>query len=108
MLLSLQSRTWVEKQNLSIMVFNSYVLFIQKKLSFRGLRKMKPKETLSEGVANIVRSFTRPALTFFGLISWVMLFVNGFDIPGWFTFLVYGMVVWWFGDRTYFKIKGKK
>ena len=66
---------------------------------------MKHKETLSEGAANILRSFTRPALTFFGLVSWVMLYVNYYDIPAAFTWLVWGMVVWWFGDRSYFKIK---
>lgn len=65
------------------------------------------KEPLSQGVVNIVRSFTRPALTFFGLVSWVMLFANGIDIPSTFTWLIYGMVLWWFGDRTFFKIKGK-
>lgn len=64
------------------------------------------KESLSEGLMNIVRGFTRPALTFFGLVSWVMLFANGYDIPVYFSTLVWGMVVWWFGDRTYFKIKG--
>jgi len=36
-----------------------------------------------------------------------MLFTNGFDIPDAFTWLVWGMIVYWFGDRTYFKIKGK-
>ena len=66
---------------------------------------MENKEPLSEGIMNIVRGFTRPALTFFGLVSWVMLFANSFDIPDAFTWLVFGMVVWWFGDRTYFKKK---
>jgi len=66
---------------------------------------MENKEPLSEGIMNIVRGFTRPALTFFGLVSWVMLFADGFDIPDTFTWLVFGMVVWWFGDRTYFKKK---
>lgn len=66
---------------------------------------MENKESLSEGIVNIVRASTRPALTFFGLVSWVMLFANGYEIPGTFTWLVWGMVVYWFGDRTYFKIK---
>ena len=66
---------------------------------------MENKEPLSEGIMNMVRGFTRPALTFFGLASWVMLFANSFDIPDAFTWLVFGMVVWWFGDRTYFKKK---
>ena len=66
---------------------------------------MENKEPLSEGIMNIVRGFTRPALTFFGLASWVSLFANSFDIPDAFTWLVFGMVVWWFGDRTYFKKK---
>lgn len=63
------------------------------------------KELLSEGIINIMRAFTRPALSFFGLVSWVMLFANGFDIPDAFTWLVWGMIVYWFGDRTYFKLK---
>lgn len=63
------------------------------------------KETLSEGVVNIVRGFTRPALTFFGLFAWVMMHVNGIEIPAQYTWLVWGMVVWWFGDRTWFKVK---
>ena len=67
---------------------------------------MAEKEPLSQGIVNIVRGFTRPALTFFGLVSWVMLFANDFDIPSNFTWLVFGMVLWWFGDRTFFKIKG--
>lgn len=66
---------------------------------------MENKEPLSEGMMNIVRGFTRPALTFFGLASWVLLFANDFDIPEYFTLLVFGMVSWWFGDRTYFKLK---
>jgi hypothetical protein len=37
-----------------------------------------------------------------------MLFANGFDIPAAYTWLVWGMVVWFFGDRTYFKVKGGK
>lgn len=71
---------------------------------------MVKKEPLSEGTMNIVRGFTRPALTFFGLVSWVLLYYNGFDIPEYFTLLVWGMVGWWFGERTYFKYKanGKK
>jgi len=69
---------------------------------------MADKEPLSEGVVNIVRGFTRPALTFFGLVSWVMLYANGFEIPAAFTWLVWGMVVYWFGDRTYFKLRGGK
>jgi hypothetical protein len=68
---------------------------------------MKDKESLSQGIVDMARSFTRPALTFFGLVSWVMLYANGFNIPDTFTWLVYGMVLWWFGDRTFFKIKGK-
>ena len=68
-------------------------------------RKVKDKESLSEGVVNIIRGFTRPALTFFGLVSWVMMHVNYIEIPETFSLLVWGMVVWWFGDRTYFKAK---
>ncbi|GAH56766.1 unnamed protein product [marine sediment metagenome] len=69
---------------------------------------MAEEEPLSQGVVNIVRSFTRPILAIFGLVSWVMLFANGFDIPAAYTWLVWGMVVYYFGDRTYFKVKGGK
>jgi len=68
---------------------------------------MNDKEPLSQGVVNIVRGCTRPVLTFWGLVSWTMMYINGIDIPSTFTWLVYGMVLWWFGDRTFFKIKGK-
>ena len=67
--------------------------------------KETQRPTASSEIIAIVRSFTRPALTFFGLVSWVMLFANGYDIPEYFTILVSGMIVYWFGDRTYFKIK---
>ncbi|MBU0778334.1 hypothetical protein KKF82_08765 [Patescibacteria group bacterium] len=63
------------------------------------------KETVSEGVVNIVRGLTRPALTFWGLVSWTMMHINGIEIPDTFTWLVWGMVVWWFGDRTWLKLK---
>lgn len=69
---------------------------------------MEGNESLSEGAVNIARGLTRPALSIFGLVSWVMLFVNDYDIPIIFTTLVWGMVAWWFGDRTYFKIKAGK
>lgn len=49
---------------------------------------MKNKEPLSEGVVNIVRGLTRPALSFFGLVSLVRLLANSFDIPEYFTTLV--------------------
>jgi len=65
---------------------------------------MERKESLSEGVVNIVRALTRPALTMTGLVSWVMLFINGYIIPDAFTWLVFGMVLWWFGDRSFFKL----
>ena len=68
-------------------------------------RGRQMNETFSQGIVNIVRASTRPALTFFGLVSWVMLFANGYEIPDGFTVLVAGMVIWWFGDRTYFKKK---
>jgi len=61
------------------------------------------RETLSDGLVNIIRGITRPFLSVFGTISWVCLFANGYEIPAYFTVLVYGMDVWWFGDRTFFK-----
>lgn len=65
------------------------------------------KEPLSEGLVNIIRGFTRPVLTLFGLVSVVMMRVNGIEPPVGFEPLVYGMILWWFGDRTYFKVKSK-
>jgi len=65
------------------------------------------KETLSEGVVNVIRSITRPILTFWRLVSWTMMYVNGIVYDP-YTWLVWGMVVWWFGDRTWFKVKGGK
>ena len=62
-------------------------------------------ETLSKCIVNTVRGCTRPILVVFGLVSWVMLFANYFDIPGYFTGWVGGMILWWFRDRSYFKKK---
>jgi hypothetical protein len=69
---------------------------------------MKPNETLSEGTANIVRSCTRPFLTLFSLVAVVMFNINGIDPPAGFEAMVYGMVGWWFVDRSLLKRKDKK
>ena len=70
------------------------------------------KETLSEGLVNIFRGFTRPALTIYLAVHWSMLLWNvmeaggGFsDIDARYTGLVFGLILWWFGDRTL--LKGK-
>ena len=70
------------------------------------------KETISEGIVNIIRGLTRPFLTFFLTVHWAMLLWNvmeaggGFnDIDARYTGLVFGLIVWWFGDRTL--LKGK-
>ena len=66
------------------------------------------QETASEFIINVIRAVTRPVLTFTGLISWVILYANDYTIPANFTWLVGGMVVWWFGDRTFFKTRKPK
>ena len=70
------------------------------------------KETLSEGVVHIFRGFTRPVLTVYLAVHWSMLLWNvmeaggGFsDIDARYTGLVFGLILWWFGDRTL--LKGK-
>jgi len=68
---------------------------------------MKSEEPLSQGVINIVRSFVRPILSIFGLVSWVMMHINGIEIPEIFTLLVWGMVLWYFGERGILKMIGK-
>jgi len=73
---------------------------------------MEKKETLSEGLANLFRGFTRPVLTVYLTVHWSMLLWNimeaggGFnDIDARYTGLVFGLILWWFGDRTF--LKGK-
>ena len=70
------------------------------------------KETLSECMVNIFRGITRPFLTFFLAVHWAMLYWNimeaggGFsDIDARYTGLVFGLIGWWFTDRTL--LKGK-
>lgn len=67
-------------------------------------------ETLSEGIATILRAFTRPILTIFLTVLWGMLYWNiksqGGDLGDMdieFTIFVWGLVGWWFGDRTFLK-----
>lgn len=77
------------------------------------MAKIKP-ETTSEGIVNIIRGTTRPAITLWLLISWTMFLFGVYesggtfaDVPIPYTALTWGSVVWWFGDRSYFKAKGK-
>ena len=63
-------------------------------------------ETLSEAMINIVRGCTRPVLTFWGIVSWTMMYVNGVESAT-YTWLVWGMVLWYFGERGALKLKGK-
>ena len=73
---------------------------------------MAEKEPLSEAIVNIVRGFTRPFLTFFLTVHWAMLYwaivdQGGSlgDIDTAYTMFVWGLDLWWFGDRTI--LKGK-
>lgn len=70
------------------------------------------KETISEGIVNIVRGATRPFLTFFLAVHWATLYASIMqwggdfsDIDARYTGLVFGLILWWFGDRTL--LKGK-
>lgn len=49
--------------------------------------------------------FVRPTLTFISLIFWGAFIAAGIDYPEKFEWVVVGMIVWWFGDRSYFKLK---
>lgn len=71
---------------------------------------MENKEPISEGLINIIRSFTRPALTFFLTVHWAMLYWSIVDMGGGlgnidtaYTMFVWGLILWWFGDRTLLK-----
>ena len=80
------------------------------------------KETLSEGVVNLIRGGVRPVVTVFLTVHWAMLYWNVMEAGGGFsdidiryTMLVFGSILWWFGDRTLLKgksivalIKGEK
>lgn len=74
----------------------------------------KNGESLSQGIVNVFRGLTRPFVTAWFAISWVMyLFMihqdggTFADMPPVYTWVTLGTVVWWFGDRTWFKLKGK-
>ena len=68
--------------------------------------KMKQPSAGNEAI-ELLRAFTRPILSIFGLVSWVMLLANSYDIPEYFTTLVWAMCLWWFGERGYLRLKGK-
>ena len=62
-------------------------------------------EMKTDDVIKLVKTLTRPILTGIGLIAWIAFLGFHYDIPPQFTALVWGMIAWWFGDRTYFKRK---
>ena len=71
------------------------------------------KETISEAIVNVVRGCTRPFLTFFLAVHWAMLLSSIMEAGGSFgdidiryTGLVFGLILWWFGDRTFLKGEG--
>jgi len=73
---------------------------------------MAEKEKISEGIVNIIRGCTRPFLTFFLTVHWAMLYWAVVESGGSlgnidpaYTALVWGLVGWWFTDRTL--LKGK-
>jgi len=66
------------------------------------------KETLSEGIVNIVRGCTRPFCTFFGLVSCVMVYVNFQEVPVWLLYFTGGMLSFWFGEKFITQIRGSK
>lgn len=61
-------------------------------------------ETISEGLVNIVRGFTRPALSVTGLVGLIVMYQAGYGPPLEYKVLVFGMIGWWFGDRSISKI----
>lgn len=68
---------------------------------------MEGKEPLSEGVVNIIRGFTRPACTFFGLVSCVMIYVSYQEVPTWLLGFTGMMLTFWFGEKTIQRLRGK-
>ena len=66
------------------------------------------KETVSEGIVNIVRGCTRPFCTFFGLVSCVMVYVNFQEVPAWLLGFTGMMLGFWFVEKTVKGIKGGK
>ena len=73
----------------------------------------KVKETISEGVVNLIRAFVRPCVTLYltvlwGTMYWSILQQGGNigNIDPAFTAFVWGLDAWWFGDRSLLKGKG--
>jgi len=65
------------------------------------------KETISEGIVDIIRGCTRPFCTFFGLVSCVMVYVNFQEVPAWLLAFTGGMLSFWFGEKFVNRIRGK-
>ena len=68
---------------------------------------MVERESISEGVINIVRGFTRPACTIIGLVSCVMIYANYQEVPTWLIGFTGMMLTFWFGEETIQRLRGK-
>lgn len=73
---------------------------------------MPDKPLITDELVNLARGLTRPCLTLFLTVHWAMLYwavmQNGGsigDIDAAYTAFVWGLDLWWFGDRTL--LKGK-
>jgi len=64
------------------------------------------KETVSEGIVNIVRGCTRPFCTFFGLVSCVMVYVNFQEVPIWLLGYTGKMLGSWFVEKNVKRLRG--
>ena len=61
-------------------------------------------ESISDGLVNIVRGVTRPALTLMGWAVLGAMYSQGYEPPADLKFIVFGMPLWWFGDRSISKL----
>lgn len=61
-----------------------------------------------EKIAELIRGATRPIVTIIFAAVIAQVVVEGVDAPEWFIGLASTVIVWWFSDRTYNRLKEGK
>lgn len=60
---------------------------------------MPDNQSVSEELVYLVRGCVRPICTVIGLISCIVLYAGGLDVPNWLLLFTGGMLSFWFGEK---------
>jgi threonine/homoserine/homoserine lactone efflux protein len=59
-------------------------------------------------ITDLLRSIARPAVTIIFAAVIAQVVTQGIDAPEWFIGLASTVILWWFSDRTYHRLKDGK